>query len=232
MPYRKISRDLKFCAMRLYEHEILTLEEILDCVGFSEHTFYRILSLYRTTGDVVKHSLGTSAGRPRLFHFDDIDYLLRLIGQRPDWFLDELLNLLKTNRFIAAHYVTVHRALVRAGASRKKLKKTAAERNEEGRNDFIRRMAQYDPQELGFIDETSKNDKTATRSHGRARKGRRAVMHSKFVRGVRLTATALLTIDGIAAEKVVEGSMTRDLYLDFLEHDIVCAILCFLLLVY
>ena len=36
----------------------------------------------------------------------------------------------------------------------------------------------------------------------------------------------------LAAEKVVEGSMTRDLYLDFLKHDIVCAILCFLLLVY
>ena len=222
MPFRKISRDLKFCAIRLYEREVLSLEEILDCVGFSERTFYRILSLYRATGDVVKQNPST-AGRSRLLHFDDIDYLLRLLRQRPDWFLDELLDLLQTNRFISAHYVTIHRTLVQAGASRKKLRKIAAERNEEGRNDFIHRMAQYDPQELGFIDETSKNDKTASRTHGRARKGHRAVVCSKFIRGVRLTATALLTIDGIAVARVVEGSMTRDLYLHFLEHDIVSA---------
>ena len=43
MPYRKISCDLKFCSIRLYEHELLSLEDILDCVGFSERTFYRIL---------------------------------------------------------------------------------------------------------------------------------------------------------------------------------------------
>jgi hypothetical protein len=76
---------------------------------------------------------------------------------------------------------------------------------------------EYSPEELGFIDETSTNDKTAARSCGRARKGRRAVMRAQFVRGHRLTATALLTVD--VGSKVVEGSMTRDLYLNFLEHD-------------
>jgi hypothetical protein len=71
--HHEISRDLNFCAMRLYEHEILAVEEILDCVGFSK----------RTTGDVAKHDLNlrTSAGQPRLLHFDDIDYLLQLIEQ-------------------------------------------------------------------------------------------------------------------------------------------------------
>lgn len=93
MPFCKISRDLKFCAIRLYERKVLSLEEILDCVGFSERTFHHILSLYRATGDVVKQNSGT-AGRPRLLHFNDIGYLLQLIHQRLDWFLDELLKLL------------------------------------------------------------------------------------------------------------------------------------------
>jgi len=81
---------------------------------------------------------------------DDIDYLLRLVRQRPDWFLDELLHLLKTNRFICVNYVTIHRTLIRAGASLKKLKKIAMERNEAGRNAFIQHMAQYGPDELTF----------------------------------------------------------------------------------
>lgn len=51
---------------------------------------------------------------------------------------------------------------MQVGVSRKKLKKIAAERNEEDQNDFIHRMAQYDPEELGFVDETSKKDKTAS----------------------------------------------------------------------
>ncbi len=45
-------------------------------------------------------------------------------------------------------------------------------------------------------------------------------MRSQFVRGLRLTATALLTVDGVAASKVVEGSMTHNLYLQFLENHV------------
>jgi len=215
MPYRKISRDLKLAAIRLYERDLLPLEDILDCIGFSERTFERIRSLWNRTGDVVKHHFGTQ-GHPRLLHLDDINYLLCLVRQWPDWFLDELLHLLETNRFICVNYVTIHRTLVRAGASLKKLKKIAMERNEAGRNAFIQHMAQYDPDELGFIDETSKNEKT-----GRARKGQCAEMRQRFVRGRRLTATSLLTVNGITTSKVIEGSMTKSLYLEFLEQEVV-----------
>jgi len=46
-------------------------------------------------------------------------------------------------------------------------------------------------------------------------------MRQRFVRGTRLTATAVLTIDGIAASTVVQGSMTKQLYLEFLEKQVV-----------
>jgi transposase len=224
MPYRKISRDVKLAAVKLYEGGFLALDDILDCVGFSKRTFERIHALWVATGDVVKHQFGPpTQGRPRSLNFDDVDYLIRLIQQRPDWFLDELLNLLTTNRFISVHYGTVYRTLVRAGVSLKKLKKIASERDEDRRNAFINHIGMYEPEELGFLDETSKNEKTAARTRGRARKGRRAIMKQRFVRGQRLSATGLLTIDGIVVSKVVEGSMTRDLYLNFLEYEVVCA---------
>ena len=126
MPYRKISRDLKLAAMRMHDQEILSVADIIDCLNISRRTFYRILDLWRTTGDVVRYTNGVR-GRPRLLHFDDIDYLRRIIRARPDWFLDELLELLQTNRFISAHYSTIHRELERARISTKKLKKIAAE---------------------------------------------------------------------------------------------------------
>jgi transposase len=218
--YRKISRDVKIAAISLYEHGQLRLKDILNCVGFSESTFYRILYLWRTTGDVVRHTK-KNPGRSRLLHFDDIQYLLRLVRHSPDWFLDELLRLLETNRFISVHYTTIHRELERAGMSTKKLKVIAMERSEPTRLNYIREAAQYPPEYLGFLDETSKNDKTPARRQGRAPKGKRAVKRQKFVRARRATATALLTLDGIMASKVVEGSMKRKEYLEFLEFQVV-----------
>ncbi|KAF7336106.1 Transposase domain-containing protein [Mycena venus] len=219
MPGRVVQYQVKLAAMNLFERDILPLSEILDIVGFSESTFWRVRKLWRETGWVEKPKSSTS-GRRRLLHRDDIDYILRLVNLRPDYFLDELLTMLEHNRFISVHFTTIFRELQRLGVSRKKLKKIAAERNERVRMDFVRRMAEYPAEYLGFLDETSKNERTLSRGYGRAKKGRRAKMKQKFVRGTRLTATGLLTLDGIIANKVVEGSMKREDYLEFIEHEV------------
>ncbi|KAF5329840.1 hypothetical protein D9611_013423 [Ephemerocybe angulata] len=165
----------------------------------------RALRCLLETGDVVRHSTGLR-GRPRQFQFEDIDYLLRVIKHRPDWFLDELQMLLQTNRFVAVHFTTIYRALERARVSRKKLKKIAAERDEEKRANFIRRMAQYTPEQLGFLDEVSKDERTGSRRFGRAGLGARAVKKGVFIRGRRFSAEGLLTIDGmgIASQRTIE----------------------------
>ncbi|KAG1860033.1 hypothetical protein F4604DRAFT_1509101, partial [Suillus subluteus] len=129
MPFRKINCDVKLAAVKLHEQNILSLEQILDCVGFSERTFWPMIKLWREMGDVVQHSYG-APGRPRTLNFDDVNYLLQLVKHRPDWFLDELPLLLSDNRFISVHYTTIYRELSRAGISCKKLKKIAKERNE------------------------------------------------------------------------------------------------------
>ncbi|OJA13303.1 hypothetical protein AZE42_12323, partial [Rhizopogon vesiculosus] len=142
MPFRKISRDVKLAAVNLYEHEHLSLEQILDCVGFSKKTFWRILKLWKESGDLVQHTYGIRS-LPRILHFEDLHYLLHLVHHRPDWFLDEMLDVLDDNQLVAVHFSTIYRELVRAGISRKQLEKIARERHEERRADFIRRMAQY-----------------------------------------------------------------------------------------
>ncbi|KAJ7023497.1 hypothetical protein C8F04DRAFT_1047940 [Mycena alexandri] len=219
MGFRHISCDVKIASLNLYEHGHLTLPKILDCVGFSERKFYRILNLWRTTDDVVTYK--KSHGRSRILHHDDVQYLLRLLKRSPDWFLDKLLELLKTNWFLSVHFTTIHRALERAGLSTKDLKFVADERSEPVRNEFIRQAAQYPPEYLGFLNETSKNDRTAHRRRGRAPKAKRAVKRQEFVRGPRVTAVGLTTAR-IMTSKVVEGSMKRATYLEFLEYQVVC----------
>ncbi|KIJ91870.1 hypothetical protein K443DRAFT_70464, partial [Laccaria amethystina LaAM-08-1] len=127
--FRKISQDVKISAIRLYERNLLPLRDILDCCGFSKRTWYRIMHLWNTTGDVLPPRASLRS-RVRNLDHDDLGYLLVLVRQNPDYFLDELLHLLETNRFISVHYVTIHRELERAGVSSKKLKRIALEHNE------------------------------------------------------------------------------------------------------
>ena len=63
---------------------------------------------------------------------------------------------------------------MRASISLKKLRKIAKERDEDKQAEFMQRMSQYSPEEIGFIDETSKDERTTFRRNGRARKGMRA----------------------------------------------------------
>ncbi|KAJ6534400.1 hypothetical protein B0H19DRAFT_1324112 [Mycena capillaripes] len=219
MPGRVVQYQVKLAAMNLFERDILPLHDILEICGFSESTFWRMRKLWRETGWVEKPR-SCIRGRRRILHRDDLDYIINLVNLRPDWFLDEILTLLKHNRFISVHFTTIFRELERLGMSRKKLKKITAECNENVRNDYVRRISEYPAEYLGFLDETSKNDRTLSRGYGRAKKGCRTRKKEKFVRGTRLTATGLLTVDGMMANTVVEGSMKRADYLEFIEHEV------------
>jgi hypothetical protein len=60
---------------------------------------WRILKLWRETGDLVSIS-NRIRGRPHILQCNDVLYLIRLVRHRLEWFLDELLVLLNTNRFV------------------------------------------------------------------------------------------------------------------------------------
>jgi transposase len=220
--YRYISRDLKLAAVRLYERSLLELSDILDCLQISRATFFRVLALWRTTGDVVVESQSLR-GKVRFLHSEDIRYLCALIDRNPQYFLDELLHLLKTNRFISLHYTTIHKQLCRAGLSCKRLRRIAAERNEQARAAFISRIAHYTPEELGFVDEVSKDERSIGRHYGRSKHGRRAHATQPFVRGRRTSTIACLTLNGFTAGMSVEGSLTKESFLYWLENIMVSA---------
>jgi len=224
MGNHKISPDVKITAICLYEQQLLPLWQILQCVGFSCHTFFHTIKLFNETGEVVKPA-SHSRGQPRSLNHEDLSYLLQLIQHCPSWFLDDLQGLLESNRFISIHFSTIHRELERAGVSLKKLRKVAQERDKDLHADFIQRMAQYAPDEMTWMDETLKDEWTAIRCYGRSKKSLHASMKGVFVRGRRLTAVATMSIDGIIAGHVVEGSLCHADFLTFPKDAVVCLLL-------
>ncbi|CAK5283974.1 unnamed protein product [Mycena citricolor] len=199
---KHFSRQEKELALRSRQEGMLTVAQILRLFQMSRSTFRRIERNWRLYHDVVPpYRPHSHIGRPRLLNYNDLTFILALVAQNPAWFLTELQGLLKHNRVVSVHFTTIHRALERAGVSRKKLKVIACERNEDVRNDY--------------------NDKTPARRYGRSRRNRRAVQAQRFVRGIRLSAVGLLTARGMEAAKVVEGSFHRVDYLDFLQNHVV-----------
>ncbi len=75
---RRISWDVKLAAIRLYECNLLSLSDILECCGFFKRTWYRILNLWQQTGDVINpnHSIHECI---RTLDSKDIEYLVRLV---------------------------------------------------------------------------------------------------------------------------------------------------------
>ena len=82
-------------------------------------------------------------------------------------------------------------------------------------------MAQYRSEQLGFLDETLKDERTLSRRYGRSKKGRRATWKQVFVWGIRVSTEALLSLDGMVAGTAVQGSMMKMMFYNYLALNVV-----------
>ena len=222
MVNRCISDDLKMAALRLKARGRDTLTEILEIVRFSCKTFYNVQRRYHAVGSVAK-AQAIGRGRPRKALRGDIGYLIRLAHHKPVLFLDEYRQRLEEYRHLSVSMTTIHRELSRAGLNVKRVQKMASERDPILRANFVRRISQYLATSLLVLDEVSKDNRTYARLWGRSQRGSRVEIHQPFVRKRRFSMLATMALDeGIIASQVVEGSFTRDLFLQYLRDDLVC----------
>jgi transposase len=221
MGNRKISDDLKMAALRLRARGQDNDEEISNIVGFSLSTLHRAARRFCLTGDVANHP-AIGRGRPRHLLQADCQYLIALAQHNPTVFLDEYAKRLHQFRFLPVSLTTIHRSFERAGLSVKRVQKLASERDPMQRANFVLRIGQYPAEYLVFLDEVSKDDQTYARLWGRTARGMRAEKHNPFVRKRRLSMLAALALDeGIIASRVIEGSFTRESFLEYLRDDLV-----------
>ena len=99
--------------------------------------------------------------------------------------------------------------------------KAAAERNELLRCAFIASIGRYRTDQLVFMDESSKDDRTLTRLYGYSEVNARAIKKVVFVRGKRYTLLPALTEQGIIAVDIMEGSCTKQRFKEFVVSQVV-----------
>lgn len=223
MPNRRISLDLKERAIVLRE-DGWSYEEVVAALGVSESSIRRWEVLKDETGSL--ETFKRLRGRTSLLTPAVDDELRTLIKETPSLYLDELALWLALQHDIRISPTALQMNLCRLQLSRKVLIRTAAERDEESRDEWRADLAQnFGAPQLVFLDESSKDGHTVARRFGRAPQGERATEPAIHDRGERWSILPALSLDGYVAVRAVPGSVDGlDLY-EFVVDDLVCSCL-------
>ena len=110
---------------------------------------------------------------------------------------------------------TISRALTSMRLSRKKIRSVAAERNEELRLDFKRRISEYNPRQLICLDESAASEKASRCRTGWSLFGVAPQVAQTLHCRERYSILPAYTLDGYIAYRVIPGSYTMERFLQF-----------------
>ena len=225
MPRRSVSRDIKDRIPVLRFEQGRSVEEICTILGVKKSLVYATLEYHHKYG-VLYNPLARKSGRHRRVSGIIIPHIRSLLEERPTVYADEIQEYLAKDHSLHVSIRAVLRTLRRMHWSSKAVTKIAKERNDELRADFCAYMATLvtDPAQLMFGDESAVDGRTSARRRGWAPIGMRCVQRTCFVRGKRYSLLPILTLDGLITWKIFEGSVTSEMFVEFLRECVVCSV--------
>ncbi|KAF7371777.1 Tc1-mariner class transposase [Mycena venus] len=221
MVNRRISPDIKECALRLWELE-WDRSAICSTLLVSQSSLYRWAKIFDEFGAVTPPP-PPIMGRPQTIELAALSAIKDIYTRHADTCLFELRWWLAIHHDIQISISALQQSLDRTGLTRKLLHKIAVEREVERRRDFlytIQHKFSGTGREFVTIDESSKNEHDVAPRYGRAPIGMPADFEDVFVRGVCYTLVAAMGIDGYIAQRVIEGSLDSFGFFDFIVEEV------------
>jgi transposase len=224
MPSHSVSRDIKARIPILHNNLGYSIKEIGRVLGIKKSLIYRTLYFHRLHG-VTYNPHSTQQSRHRDLTSTDISFIQGLLHQKHASYLDEIQEQLLIRRGTNISLMTLSRTLHRLNFTHKSVSGHALERNTQLRAVFMNRIADQvpDPNMLMFGDESSKDARTSVRRQGWSLRGTRCIQKRCFVRGRRFSILPILSLDGIIAYDIIEGSVTSEWFVQFLRELVVCS---------
>lgn len=226
MPPHSVSNDLKARIPVLRYQQGLSVKEICQLLGIKKTLVYKTLQYHHSHGSIHRTiACPSRQGRRRILDAHDISFIRSLLSQKHTIYVDEIQEQLLTRRGTQVSTITLIRTLRRLRLTNKAISGGALERNDELRALYMNRMGDLitDPNQLMFGDEASKDERTSARRRGWSEKGVRCVQRRVFVRGIQYSILPILTLDGIIAYDIIEGSITTAKFIQFLKVLVVSA---------
>ena len=198
----------------------LTVSEIAHRARCSESSVYRILQLEREFGLIINPNARTRGAR-QILDQSDKDSIKAFIERNPAAYLDEIQQHLLDTKNVWVSTSTISRTLAQMEITIKQISKTAAERDELVRAIWKGKHGRIAKENIVWLDESSVDDLTNQRLRGWAELGRACVRRDTFIRGQRYSILPALTIEGIIAFDIFEGSVTKERFIKYLRTHLV-----------
>nr|GAT45074.1 Tc1-mariner class transposase [Mycena chlorophos] len=213
------SADLKARIPILFYDQGLTVPDICEVLGVKKYVVYTTLTYFNNHG-LTHNPYGRRHGQKRMLAGEDVSFIGRAMEHQRGKFLDEVRDELHAQRGVYASIPTIQRTIKRMGLTRKVMSAPAIERDELRRSLFMNRIGRDvpDPNCLIFLDESAHDQRTAYRRRGYALRGMRCLLRCHFVRGTRYSILPALSLDGIIAYDIIEGSVTAERFEEFLRE--------------
>jgi hypothetical protein len=110
--------------------------------------------------------------------------LYTLLQEAPEMYLSEIQDWIALAFEVHISRAALHQNICNAGITFKLLRRAAAERDEDLRQEWkLEVNAHFMASQMVFIDETSKDERTIYQHYGRSIAGTRATISANFVRG-------------------------------------------------
>ena len=164
MVFRKISSDMKDCALCLWELG-WSGEDVCSTLCVSQASLYRWAALFEEFSSTAAPP-PPIRGRPRIIGLVAMNTIRELYARNSTVYLDKLQWHLAIFHDIAISTSALQETLERAGLTRKVLHKIAIERDEVRRAEFLHNIQHGfsgTGDEFVVVDESSKNEHTLTR---------------------------------------------------------------------
>jgi transposase len=142
------------------------------------------------------------------------------LEDQPTAYLDEMQDFLYYRYNVWASIPAIYRTLKQENWSRKVVQQRAAERSVPLRNAWKGLMPKWDASELVFLDESAANERTGDRKRGWSLKGLICPTSVPIKRSERWSILPALTIDGYLDFEIFQGSITSEIFLNFVEQKV------------
>ena len=134
-----------------------------------------------------------------------------MVKDKVDWYLNELVHEMEQRTGKLVSIPTLGCFLRFCDITRKKVQKAAKERSEILHGAYMYNIGiNYTAEQLIFIDESAKDERTLSKLYGYSSVNTRAKKSVVFIRGKRYTILPALSLKGFIAIDIMEGSCDKE----------------------
>lgn len=220
------SEDLRWRIVWQREALELTFSEIASNLLIDVATAHRVVKQFTTSGSISKKSY-SSTNRPCKLTKPVQLTILHLVLEKPSMYLWEIQQELQWLYALDISPSTICMFLKKSNFSRKKMQLIASQRDKEIRSMYQSEVSLYESHFIIFIDETGCDRRHSLRKYGYGLRGRPVRCQKLLVRGKYVSVIAAMTIHGLLDLKVVQETVTGDIFIDFIERQLLPHLMTF-----